>query len=111
MNYTTTEKIAIIKWYYAGNSMEKVSEMFSVEFPDRSIPNKSTVQRVVKNFEASGTVLNNYKCENDADEKRGQRRVNNAELDILLSVQENLEVSTRQLGKMIGIHSTTVFRV
>lgn len=51
MNYSTSEKIAIVKWYYAGNSSRKVSDMFAVHYPDRPIPAISTITRIIKKFE------------------------------------------------------------
>ena len=44
MNYTSEEKILMIKWYYQGN----VSDMFAALYPNRPIPAKSTVERTIK---------------------------------------------------------------
>jgi hypothetical protein len=108
MSYTTEEKVIMIKWFYAGNSLSNVSNMFSVYFPDRPIPTKSGIQKVITKFEAKGTVINNCKCTAQNDERVEENY--NKDLNILLQVEENKNISTRSLGQSVEKHHTTVLR-
>lgn len=108
--YSLNEKILMIKWYYSGNSARAVSDMFAAEYPNRPIPNHTTVERMIRKFEATGTVNNKCKCnENALQNVRHQENAN--AVDVLLSVTENPNVSVRQLAENIGIHHTTVHKI
>ena len=124
MNYTSEEKILMIKWYYQGNSYQNVSDMFAALYPNRPIPAKSTVERTIKKFETKGTVINNCRCEekqeqrrdarNDRDLQRQEQRRdarNDRDLQVLLCVEENDgKISTRKLEDDIGLDHTTALR-
>ena len=110
MSYNTQEKVAMIKWYYQGNSYQRVSDMFAVHFSNRPIPGKSTVERTIKKFETKGTVINNCRCEAREDQREDVRR--DRDLDILLHVEENEgKISTRQLKNITGEDHSTAFRI
>lgn len=110
MSYTNQEKINMIKWYYQGNSYQRVSDMFAAHFPNRPIPGKSTVQRTVTKFETKGTVINNCSCETRENQREDVR--NYGDLDVLLHVEENKgNISTRQLEDISGKDHTTAFRI
>lgn len=111
MSYTTEEKILMIKWYYQGNSYQKVSDMFAALYPNRPIPGKSTVDRTIKKFETKGTVINNCRCE--AREYQREENVrNDRDLEVLLHVEENEgKVSTRKLKDIIGKDQSTALRI
>jgi hypothetical protein len=49
----------MIKWYYTGNSLRAVSEMFSVHFPEKPIPSILLIKHIISQFESKGTVINN----------------------------------------------------
>ena len=111
MSYTTEEKILMIKWYYQGNSYQKVSDMFAALYPNRPIPGKSTVDRTIKKFETKGTVINNCRCE--AREYQREENVrDDRDLEVLLHVEENEgKVSTRKLKDIIGKDQSTALRI
>lgn len=48
-------------WHYIENSSRRVSEIFSVKFPDRPIRGKTTIQNIVYKFKTKGTVSVNAK--------------------------------------------------
>lgn len=108
MSYSIDEKVTMIKWYYTGNSLRAVSEMFSVHFPAKPIPSISLIKHIISKFESKGTVINNCKCSTQ-DVNRAEER-DNGDLDILLRVEENKMLSTRILGQAVGKHQTTVLR-
>jgi hypothetical protein len=111
MFYSIEEKITMIKWYYMENSYRRVSDMFSTFFPERPIPSKTTVQNIVLKFETKGTVINKCNClERNNNVLDGRAQENNADLDVLLHVEENKGISTRLLGKVVGKDHSTVLR-
>ena len=110
MNYTTEEKVLMIKWYYQGNSYQKVSDMFAALYPNRPIPGKSTIARNIQRFETKGTLINNCRCEARQEQREDAR--NDTDLEVLLCVEENDgKISTRKLEDEIGIDHTTAFRI
>lgn len=112
MTYSVEEKVTMIKWYYGGNSYQTVSDMFSVEYPNRPIPSPSTVRKVLSKFEEKGTVLNNCHCkENELEEVRAGHRDNDTDLNVLLHVEENKGISTRMLGESVGVDQSTAWRI
>lgn len=108
-NYSVEEKITMIKWYYMGNSSRRVSEMFSINFAERPTPSKTTVLNIVEGFENRGTVINTCKCSHPND-NRPVERANDKDLELLLHVEENRNVSTRVLGNILDTDHSTVLR-
>lgn len=109
MSYTIQEKVTMIKWFYAGNSLGSVSDMFSVNFPDKPIPTRSAIQKVIAKFEEKGTVVNNCRCTAENHE-RAEGNNDDRDLNILLHVAENNNISIRSLGKTVEKHHSTVLR-
>ena len=109
--YTKEEKITMIKMYYSGNSYQRVCDIFGGYFPDRPVPVRSTIKRIVDKFEVTGTVINDCTCgiENNVGANRNQE---NEDLDVLLQVEEKKgAVSTRVLGETVGKDNSTVWRI
>ena len=106
MSYSITEKVSIIKWYYTGNSLRAVSEMFSVYFPDKPILLVSLIKYTIDKFESKGTIINNCKCSTQNVNRAEEG--DNKDLNILLQVKENKMVSTRILGPVVERHQTIV---
>lgn len=59
--YTTEEKVAMLQWHHMGNSLQQVCDLFSVKYPNRPIPNKTTILRLKNKFNETGTVYNKPK--------------------------------------------------
>lgn len=55
--YTIEERVFIIKSYYAGNSLRRVRDMFSMQFEGRPIPSIATIQLYVQTLENTGYCL------------------------------------------------------
>lgn len=117
MTYFIEEKVVMIKWFYGGNSHQMVADMFSVQFPNRPIPSASTIGKIIKKFEIKGTVLNNCQCKEDHDENLNEAAVreganaNDRDLNVLLRVEENKNVSTRTVGNAVEMHHSSVLRI
>jgi hypothetical protein len=50
----------MLEHYFASKSFAAVLEAFSNAYPDKEVPNKTTVHRLVKNFRDTGSVCD--KC-------------------------------------------------
>lgn len=104
--YTKNEKLNFIKWYYAGNSLREVQALFAGLNPNRNVPSKSTVSRIIYHLEKTGSVLRICKCR-----KQHRRRENDTRDNVVASVIENKNVSLRTIGRRFGIHHTTAHRI
>ncbi len=56
MNFTDEESAFIVKHYYWTMSYRRVRNAFEIEYPEWSVPNKSTVMRLTKTIEERGSV-------------------------------------------------------
>jgi hypothetical protein len=50
MVYSRAERVFILEHYFASKSFAAVRETFSNAYPDREVPNKTTVHRLVTKF-------------------------------------------------------------
>jgi hypothetical protein len=56
MVYSRAGRVFILEHYFASKSFAAVSEAFSNVCPDKEVPNKTTVCRVVTKFRVTGSV-------------------------------------------------------
>jgi hypothetical protein len=104
--YTTEEKVIFIQWYYSGNSIRNIKDLFSGLHPDRRIPSLRTLERIIDHFKNTGSVNKLCSCRKVAP----GREMNN-ELDVLIQVVENKNVSLREMGKHLGISHTAASKI
>jgi hypothetical protein len=57
MVYSRAERVFILEQYFAPKSFAAVREAFSNAYPDKEVPNKTTVHRLVTQFRNTGSVL------------------------------------------------------
>lgn len=106
--YTTEEKITMYTWYSSGASLREVSAIFSVEYPDRPVPSHQTVSSVVRKFHANGCVNINHA------NKRSRAPMVMTEdmvINVLASVENHMEMSSRQIAMEFGICQASVIRI
>lgn len=101
--YSVEEKLMFVKWYYGGNSMQQVRQMFSVKFPERQVPSKQTISNTIKRLEETGSVNKPCRCN-----KLAPNRDNETVENVILKVVENKNNSLRKIAKDINISHTTV---
>jgi hypothetical protein len=58
MVYSRAERVFIHEYYFASKSFAAVREAFNNAYPDKEVPNKTTVHRVVTKFRDTGSVYN-----------------------------------------------------
>jgi hypothetical protein len=56
MVYSRAERVLILERYFASKSFAAVREAFSNEYPDKEVPNKKTIHRLVTTFWDAGSV-------------------------------------------------------
>jgi hypothetical protein len=56
MVYSRAERVFIIEHHFASKSFAAVREAFSNAYPDKEVPNKTTVYRLVTKFRDPGSV-------------------------------------------------------
>lgn len=106
MVYSNTERAFILEHYFRHTSYEKVRELFVETFPNRVVPNKSTIQRIVTRFQTAHTVDSGY---------TGRKRTpttltpeKKQEIEQRITAQPTL--STRRLGSQVNVSTRSVCR-
>jgi hypothetical protein len=56
MVYSRAERVFIIEHYFESKSFAAVRETFSNAYPDKEVPNKTTIHRQVTTFRDTGSV-------------------------------------------------------
>jgi hypothetical protein len=56
MVYSLAERVFIPEHYFASKSFAAVREAFSSAYPDKKVPNKTTIHRLVTKFWNTGSV-------------------------------------------------------
>lgn len=106
-SYTTSEKVNFVSWYFQGLSSREISDNFAVFYPNRPIPSKSTVSRIVDQFKSTG-------CVNSEHTKRVRTHTvsndENKEI-ICASIEANPSNSVRGMANELGINRETCRRV
>jgi hypothetical protein len=54
--FSLEERVFILEYYVASRSFAAVREEFSNAYPDKEVPNKTTVHRLVTEFRDTGSV-------------------------------------------------------
>jgi hypothetical protein len=54
--YSRAERVFILEHHFASISFAAVSESFSNAYPDKELPNKTTIYRLVTKFRDTGSV-------------------------------------------------------
>ena len=58
MQLTTEQRVFLVtEWIHSG-SLQQVAQAFHRRFSDRNVPAKSTIWKIVRNYQAEGTSLN-----------------------------------------------------
>lgn len=101
----STEKRAfVIEHYFRTLSYEKVFELFEMKFPDSPVPNKSTIKRVVDNFQTRWTV------EPKPKERRASVLTEKKVKEIRERVGERPSTSVRKLALQMNMHPSSAYR-
>jgi hypothetical protein len=54
--YSLAERVFILEHYFASKSFSAVREAFSAAYPDKEVPNKTTIHRLATKFWDTGSV-------------------------------------------------------
>ena len=96
MQLTKENRIFITKSYYETKNYIQIQTQFSILFPERLPPNKTTSQKIVKKYERDGTSLNMNKG------RSGKRVTTRTQETVQKALEQNQErISARRIGLQI----------
>ena len=104
--FSTEEKILIVKLHCRGNSYEEIRALFGGSYPDRPIPSKTTIFRVIERFNKTGSVLKPCKCHRPIADENEERQAN--KINVIAAIENNENLSLRQIEKNTSIPFSTV---
>jgi hypothetical protein len=58
--YSRAERVFILEHYFASKSFAAVREAFSNVYPDKEVPNKTAIHRLVTTFRDTGSICKLY---------------------------------------------------
>lgn len=96
----------IVKLYYCNNSIRQVRDFWAGMHPDRQIPSKSYLSKLIRRFEETGSFNKNG--------HGGSRRTGfgeNTEINVLSLISETPEMCTSEIARIAGISKTSVLRI
>lgn len=105
MNFTREEFVQMV--YCIGEAEGNVllaSRIYRAKHPDLRSPRTDTIQKLKERFEESGSV--SYKKRKDVS-----RITEEQVLEVLLSIEENPNTSTREMAREIDMSKSTVNRI
>lgn len=106
MIFTLEEKRQIIKWYYGGNTLNQIAQLFVVAY-ERGEPARSCIHSVIQQFEKYGCIRN---CKNCRDIL--PRRNNDTEMqEVFVCAAAERDLSVRAIASELDISSTQVFKI
>ncbi|XP_066587659.1 uncharacterized protein [Prorops nasuta] len=100
----TKQKIQIVKWYYSGNSIKKIIELFTREYNDSPHPSTSSVFRLIKKFEATG-FLDASHIKKNRPNRAVQQNIKEA---VITCAESNARQSLMDISRQHGISKSTV---
>lgn len=105
--YTNVEKVQIIKWSYSGNSTRQIRNLFEICFENRPIPNRSTITRILNNFEKN--------CCANSDHILKHKQVlcvkENDAIDLLARIEAGPKSSVRKIASECRLSKTRVHEI
>jgi len=101
---TLQEKIAVIKCYYKVQNAEEVRRTWS-QFSTEAAPSGSTIMRLVKKFESTGSV----QAEKPPGRPRHARTAKLSE-SIMTSIKNSPLKSSKRLSNELGVSKSTIIR-
>lgn len=107
MVYTVEDKIQFIKWFYGGHSFVEIRDLFSGLNPHKDVPSKSTIERIVNQFNTTGCVAGNNCSKNN----NIIHVVKENKFNVIASIVEDPNQSVRNIGKNLGIHFSSVHKI
>lgn len=105
MSYTKEERIFLV--FHNCQSLKQIAESFSNKFPNRPVPSQSTISRLLKKFNETGSVQNLKKS-------RRNKPATGEELETAVLARVSLspmDSSIRKISRECGISHTSVLKI
>ena len=102
MRYSAVQRIFICNTFMKKSSWRKCRRKFRRQFPDSSVPDKTTIYRLVKKFNYTGSVQNKKPQVN-------KRVLTEEKLDeIGFRLEQSPKKSLRRLAQQVGVSKSSV---
>lgn len=105
--YTVAEKIEMVRQHEQGLSFRRIVDHFAAAYPERPIPSKSTVLKIVRKFQETGN-LDPSLVKISQPRKRLSEEI---KLAICLAAAEGLSKPHSQIAKELNISTSSVHKV
>lgn len=104
MDLSEKERAEIVKLYYCNNSVRQVRDFWAGMYPNRPIPSKTFINKLIRNFEETGKLT--------PKARGGIRRNGDAnEINVLALLNENSNLSAAQISQTAGTSKANVIRI
>ncbi|XP_076066935.1 uncharacterized protein LOC143040126 [Oratosquilla oratoria] len=107
-HFSMEERTRIVELYFATKPPTLVQKRFRREHPEKKIPHRHTITRLVEKFRNTGSVINNNK--GHCGPKVTARTPANIK-DVRDHLQQSPRKSTRRLSQEMGISRTSERRI
>jgi hypothetical protein len=107
-HFSVAERTRIVELYFATKSPTLVQRQFRREHPEKKMPHRHTISRLVDKFRNTGSVINNNK--GHCGPKVTARTPANIQ-DVRDHLEQSPRKSTRRLSQQVGISRTSVRRI
>lgn len=104
MDLSEKERGEIIRLYYSNNSIRQVRDFWAGMYPNRLIPSKSFISKLINKFENTGKLMPSAKG-------GSKRNGTDTEINVLAVVHENPQSSTHQIAQAAGTSRTNVLKI
>lgn len=106
--YFPKEKLQLVKWYYGGNSLQEVVNLFIVAFENRPIPSVSTVNRIIRDFESSCCLNFCSKCHPNENVPLMNQERQEREVEVCALVETSEPCSSTKIAEELEMPRQTV---
>lgn len=104
---TYSEKLDLVKLYYAGNSARRTVELFQTKYPNHAPISHKDVLRAVTKLNVTFSLKDNREKGNN----KGKRRITENERNVLIRIEENPNLTLEQVSEELHISSVAVYKI
>lgn len=104
---TNSEKLDLVKLYYASNSARKTVASFLTKHPNHAPVSHREVLRVVSKLNSTYSLKDGRKGGNT----KGKRRITENETNVLALIENNPELTLKEISEQLNISTTAVYKI
>lgn len=105
--FSVEEKVQIVKWYVLGHPSREITDLFVVAFENQPPPSRTTIRRIVRNFEQTGCVSpKKHKLMREKTEEEI-----NKEINVCALFEEDPYRTLRQVSNEMGLGKDDIRKI